>query len=90
METAVQQKEEGSRKAENAGLTNSELEKTFQEMMVAIGDSLSDLASSNDGEDGQNEDDEETAQCRLSEDDEPGWVIGTMTKIVRQRMERCR
>jgi hypothetical protein len=26
----------------------------------------------------------------LSEDDEPGWVMGTITKTVRQGMERFR
>jgi len=61
------------------GLTKGEPEKTFQEMMVAIGDSLSDLASSDDGEDEEDEDDEETEQGQLSEDDEPGWVMGTIT-----------
>ena len=59
-------------------------------MLVAIGDSLSDLASSDDGEDGEDDDDEETEQGKLSEDDEPGWVMGTITKTVQQRMERFR
>jgi len=58
--------------------------------MVAIGDSLSDLASSDDGEDGEDEEDEQTAEGRLSEDDKPGWVMGTITKMVQQRMERFR
>jgi len=57
-------------------------------MLVAIGDSLSDLPSSDDGEVGEEEDDEETEQGKLSEDDEPGWVMGTITKTVQQRMER--
>jgi len=57
-------------------------------MMVAIRDSLSDLASSDDGEDGEDEDDEETKQGKLSKDDEAGWVMGTITKTVQQRMER--
>jgi hypothetical protein len=48
-------------------------------MLVAFGDSLSDLASSVDGEDGEDEHDEETEQGKLSEDDEPGWVMGTIT-----------
>jgi len=74
--------------AEIAGLTYREPETTFQEMLVAIGDSLSDLASSDDGEDGEDEDHEETEQGKLSEDDEPGWVMGTITKTVQQRMER--
>ena len=51
--------------------------KTFEEMLVAIGDSLNDLASSDDGEDGENEDDAETEQGKLSEDDERG-VTGVL------------
>jgi len=76
--------------AEIAGLTSREPEETFEEMPVAIRDSLSDLASADDGEDGDEEDDEETEQGNLSEDDEPGWVMGTITKTVQQRMERFR
>jgi len=75
--------------AEIAGLTPREPEKTFEEMMAAIGDSLSDLASSDDGEDGEDED-EETELGKLSEDDEPGWVMGTISKTVQQRMESFR
>jgi hypothetical protein len=60
----------------------------FEEMLVAIRDSLSDLASSDDGEDGEDEDDEETEQCKLTKDDKPGWVMGTITKIVQQCSER--
>jgi len=62
----------------------------FEEMLVAIGDSLSDLASSDYGEDGDDEDDEETEQGKLSEDYKPGWVIGTITKTVQYHMERFR
>jgi len=76
--------------AELAGLTSRKPEKTFEEMLIAIGDSLSDLASSDDGEDGEDEDDEETEKVKLSEDDEPSWVMGTITKTVQQCMERFR
>jgi hypothetical protein len=76
--------------AEIAGLTSREPEQTFEETLVAIRDSLSDLASSDDGEDGEEEDHEETEQGNLSEDDKPGWVMGTITKTVKQRMERFR
>jgi hypothetical protein len=75
--------------AEIAGLTSREPEQTFEEMMAAIGDSLSDLASSDDGEDGEDED-EATEQGKLSDDDEPGWVMGTISKTVQQRMESFR
>jgi hypothetical protein len=60
----------------------------LQEMLVAIGDTVSVLASSDDGEDGEEEDDEETEQGNWSEDDERGRVMGTITKTVPQRMER--
>jgi len=72
--------------AEIAGVINREPENTVEEMMVAVGDSLSDLASSEDGEDGEVKDDEDTEQGKLSEDDEPGWVMGTNTNMVQQRM----
>ena len=55
-EAAVQQEQEDMKHAEIAGLTTREPEKTFQEMLVAMGDSLSDLASSDDGEDGEDAD----------------------------------
>jgi len=51
--------------AEIAGLTSREPEMTFEEMLVPIGDSLSDLASSDDGEDGKDDDDEETEQRQV-------------------------
>jgi len=56
-------------------------------MLVAIGDSLSDLVSSDSGEDGEDEDDEEG---KLREDVKHGWVMGTITKTIQQRMERIR
>jgi hypothetical protein len=52
-------------------LTSREPEKTFGEMLVAIGDSLSDHGSSDDGQDWEDEDDKETEQGNMSKDDEP-------------------
>jgi hypothetical protein len=65
---------------------------TFEEILNAIGDSLSDLASSNVEEDGEEDNDDEayTGHGKLSEDDEPGWVIGTISKTVQHRMESFR
>jgi hypothetical protein len=57
-------------------------------MMVAIRHSLKYIARSDDGEDGDDEDDDETEQCMLSKDDEPGTVMGTITKSVQQPTER--
>jgi hypothetical protein len=59
-------------------------------MLVAIGDSLSDLASSDDEEDGQDEDYDETEEGKLGKDDEPGWLIATITQMLQQLLERFR
>jgi hypothetical protein len=85
---ALQQEQEDMKHAGIAGLTNREPENTFEEMMVAIGDSVSDLATSDIGDDGEYEDDTETELGKPSEDDERGWVMGTINKTVQQRMER--
>jgi hypothetical protein len=89
-EAAVQQEQDDMTHAEVTGLMSRASEKTFQEMLVAIGYSLSDLSSSDHGEDGMKQDDEETEQGNLSEDDEPGWVMSSITKTVKQRMVLCR
>jgi len=58
-------------------------------MLVAIGDSLSNLPCTNNGKDQEDEDDAVREQGKLSEDDEPGWVTGTISKMVQQHIERC-
>jgi hypothetical protein len=71
--------------------TTRKPEKTFEEMLNAIGDSLSNLVSSNDEEDGEHkEDKEDTELGKLSEDDEPGWVMGTISKTVQYHKEGLR
>ena len=57
--------------------------------MAVMGDSLSDLASSDNGEDGEDEN-KETEQGKLSEDDKPSWVMGTISQTVHQRMKSFR
>jgi len=61
-------------------------------MLNAIGDSLSDHASSYHGSHGEDENDEEelSEQGQLSKDDDPGWVMGTTSKSVQHHMERFR
>jgi len=59
-------------------------------MFVALRDSLSDIASFDDREDGDDEDDKEIEQRQLSQDDEPDWVMGTITKLVQRRMQGFR
>jgi hypothetical protein len=69
------------------GLTNTDHEKTFLEMMVATGDSHNDLAGSDHAKDGEDERDEETEQGQLRKDDEPGWLMGTIMNWLQQCLE---
>jgi hypothetical protein len=83
-QAAVQQEQDNMTPPEFARLMAREPEKTIEEMLVAIGYSLSDFARFDDEDDWEDEDDEETEQGKLSERDKPDWVIGTITKTVQQ------
>jgi len=74
-------------RAETAGLTPREPEMTFEEILVAMGVNLSYLASSDDGEDGDDENDR-IEEGKMSEDDKPSWVMGAINNMVQQCMER--
>jgi hypothetical protein len=87
-DVVVQQEEEDMKNGENAGLINRELVKTLQEIMVAIGDNVSNPGTYNVGHNGEVKEDEQTEQGMLTKDDEPSWVIGRITNTVWQRMER--
>ena len=80
------------RNGKKAGLTTTKPETTYEELSNAIRDCLSDLASSDDEEDGNDEDDDEDDPVggKLAKDDEPGWVMGTISQTVQNRMERFR
>ena len=57
-EAAIMQEKEHLRNVEKAWSTTTKPETTFEEMLNAIGDSLTDHASSEDQEDGEDEDDD--------------------------------
>jgi len=59
-EAAIRQEQEDKEAAENAGLLTGEPGKMFHEMMIAIEDTLSDVACSDNGEDGEDKDCEDT------------------------------
>jgi len=64
-EAAIQQQQEHMRNAEKAGLTITKPGTTFEEMVNAIGDRLSDVACSTDGEDGEHEDHDDDEDTEL-------------------------
>jgi hypothetical protein len=57
-------------------------------MLNAVGDSLGNVASSDEEEDG--EDDEDTDHGKQRDDNEPGWVMGIISKTVQHHMVRSR
>ena len=88
-ETVIMQEQEHMMNVEKAGSTTTKPETTFEEMMNAIGDSLSDLASSDDEEDREDEDDDEedSKLGKLSDESEPGSVMGTISETVQHRLQ---
>jgi len=90
--TVIMQEQEHMSMAENVGATTSKPKNTLEAMLNAIGESLSDLASSDDEQDGNDEEDDEenTELSTLTDDDEPGWVMGTISKTVQHCMESIR
>jgi hypothetical protein len=73
---------------ETGRLTITKPERTSWKMLNAIGDSLSDLACFAHEEQVEHVDDDEEAagHGKLSEDDQPGWVMGTASKTVQHCM----
>jgi hypothetical protein len=82
---------ENMRMAGKAGLKMRKPEKTFQDLCYPIGDSRSNRTSADDEEAVKNKEDyeEDTIVGKLSQDDEPGWVIGTISKMVHCASESC-
>jgi hypothetical protein len=75
--------------AEDAGATTTKLETIFEDILNAIWNCLSDLASSDDEQDGDNIENnkEDTVLGKLSDDDEPGWAMGTTSNTVQHHIE---
>jgi hypothetical protein len=75
--------------AENTGATTGMSEKHCEEMLNAIGDSPRILSSSDTVQDLEDEEDDEddTELDKMSDDDETGWVIGTVSKTVEHSRE---
>jgi hypothetical protein len=77
------------RYAENAGLKTRKHKTSFDEMLNTIGDSLRNLASLDARGNSEDEDDdnEHTVLGKWREDDEPSWVMGTISTMVQYWME---
>jgi len=88
-ETAIRHEQEDLRHAEKAGSTTSVREASREGMLNAIEDCLSNLTRSYDEVDGEDEenDEEDTELCKLCDDDEPGWVMSTISKMELHSME---
>jgi len=80
-QTAMMQEQEHMVIVEKGRSTTTKPKITFEEIWNAIGNSLNDLANSEDMEDGKDEDDddEDTGHGKLSDDYEPARVMGTIS-----------
>ena len=78
--------------AESMEVTTRKPGRTLEEMLNGIGDGMSDLARSDDEQDveDQKDNEEETELSKLSDEDESGWVMGTMSKTLQHRKESFR
>jgi len=83
-ESMFKQQQEDMRNAEKAGLTTRMPENAFQEISNAIGVSQSDLSSSDDQNNGGDEQNhaEDTELGKLSKDNDPSRVMYTISKTV--------
>jgi len=91
-DTAIMQEQEDISTVQNAGATTRKPKKPVKQMLNAVGESLSDLASSDDDQDGEDKDDDEEDPelSTLSDDNEPSWVMGTISKTVQHSQETVR
>jgi len=87
--TAIVKEQEHMRTVEKAQSTTTKPDRTFENMLNSIIDSVSDLATSQDEENREDEDDDEEGSelGKLSEDDESSWMMGTISKMVQHGME---
>lgn len=85
-ETAIKQELEDLKNAEKAGFTTRKSEKLFDMMLNTFGDSVTYLECSDIEEHREDEEDnaQDTELCKLSKDEEPGWVIGAISKTIKQ------
>jgi len=91
-ETAIMEELKDMTTAESTMATTTKPETMFEEMINAIRDGLSDLASSDNKQDREHEEDDEadTELGKLIDDDKSDWVMGTISKTVQQRMDSLR
>ena len=91
-ETAIMQELKDMTTAECTGTTTRKPKTMFEEMLTAIGNSLSNLASSDNEQDGEDEEDdkEDTELGKLSHNDEPDCRLGTISKTEQHRMKSFR
>jgi hypothetical protein len=72
------------RSAEKVGLTTRKSETTYKVMLNTISNGMRDHGSSTNEQDGDDKekDQDDTVLGKQNEDEEPGWVMGTISKSV--------
>lgn len=88
-QTATQFEQDAGRYAEIKVFKTQWLEESFKERPNTLGDNLNSFPTFGNDKDVEDEDsdDEESNLGKLSEDNEPSWVVGTTCKTVRHCIE---
>lgn len=91
-DTAIMQEQDDRRNVQKARSTTTKPETRLEEMLNGIGNGLSNVVFSTTEEYGEQkkDDEEDTALGKLSGDDQPGRVMGTISKTVQHCMESLR
>jgi hypothetical protein len=89
-QAAVQRAQNKSEKSENELPAVVRQQQTFEEMLDAIGDSLSDVASSDDDLEEEEEEEDDDEDSVAEDEAEPGWVAGSIPQSVQERIDNHR
>jgi hypothetical protein len=83
-EAAVERENISVLKRAAAGTT----EMTFEEMLEAIGESVDAVSTSDEADDDEDDeqDGDDNNDAKLSDDDQPEWVVGTIDKSIEERL----
>jgi hypothetical protein len=89
-QAAVQQAQNKSEQIENELPAVERQQPTFEQMLDAIGDSLSDIASSDDDYDEEEEEEDDDEDSVAEDEAETGWVAGSIPQSVQKRIDNHR
>lgn len=89
-ETPIKPEQKDMRNADMVGLKTRKPKTIFHKILNEFGDSKRDLPGLENREDGEcsDEDEDDIVMCKLSEDDRPCQVLGTISRTIPHHLHR--